>query len=482
MATATVPLKMTKNQRDCVKSRLIRQTVSSSQSTNLILALHHGFASTYHVKMWTRMFSLLDILLNPDRWADELFKNFQIVTSKNYWTESQILDWLPFIFQFGGTKLNLFYWLAHSACAIAFSSDTYEIALSPNNVQRSDVVRALQEAADVTFVEAKDESVKTSKGQHFSKQINVPSDFTLNSRVLMEDLSLLNIASDVMTPTRRSERDKNSVSRRLVRNQSSNSINSGSPTVSVRVKRNSVSSPNGSVRGSSGMRQDNALPSPYKGDDRKESDWSSLNDQPGSIAISRNEGSICSSAGPMSSNVTLGSALTSVTGITKKKPVKPQRPEKTFDFNIIDLPLLRNINRRVDLNEMVSLEYITGGSHSQIYSATWLGQSVIVKVSHIRSRWCRISLEERSMWTSNGLLFQHVFKRNARSEVLLSKYYKNDARNSLMRELMALFCSILSFCIHSRLSSSPCRYWANRRPITQWRFTSLTWNASSWRV
>jgi hypothetical protein len=297
--------------------------------------------------------------------------------------------------QFGGSKLNLFYWLAHSACAIAFASDTFEIAYSPNSsVQRIDAVRALQESENISFVEAKDETAKKANSHHFTKQINVHPDSPLNGRVLMEDLSL-STACDAMTPTRRAERDKISTSRRLVRNQSSNSINTASPTASVRVKRNSASSPNGSIRGSSGsnVRQENAQHSPFKGDDRKESDWYSGNDQAGSITPSRNEGSVCSSVGPMSSNITLGSALTSITGITRTKPLKPQRPEKTFDFNIIDLPLLRDINRRVDLNEMASLEYITGGSHSQIYSATWHGQSVIVKVSlHPESEICHQSI------------------------------------------------------------------------------------------
>lgn len=93
---------------------------------------------------------------------------------------------------------------------------------------------------------------------------------------------------------------------------------------------------------------------------------------------SRGAGSISA----CSDNITIGSALTSITGITRTKPNKPQRPLKAFDYHITDLPLLRDINRRVDLNEMVALEYVTGGSHSQIYSAMWHGQSVIVKVRY----------------------------------------------------------------------------------------------------
>lgn len=281
--------------------------------------------------------------------------------------------------------MNLFYWLAHSACAIAFTADSFESTYSPSTqVQRIDAVRALQESADISYVEAKDEATKKANSQNFTKQINVHPDSPGNGRVLTEDLSLF-IVCDTMTPTRRAERDKNSISKRLIRNPSGSSINTGSPTASLRAKRSTASSPNGSVRGSLGgnVRQESAQHCSSKGDDRKESDWYSGNDQGGSITPSRNEGSVCSSMGPMSSNITLGSALTSITGITRTKVTKAHRPESTYDFNIIDLPLLRDINRRVDLNEMASLEYITGGSHSQIYSATWHGQSVIVKVSFL---------------------------------------------------------------------------------------------------
>lgn len=279
--------------------------------------------------------------------------------------------------------MNLFYWLAHSACAIAFTADSFETTHSPStHVQRIEAVRALQESPDITFVEAKDEATKKANYQNFTKQINVHPDSPANGRILMEDLSL-SVVCDSMTPTRKAERDKNSSSRRLISNPSGSSINTGSPTASLRIKRSTASSPNGSVRGSLGsnVRQESAQHGSFKGDDRKETDWYSGNDQGGSITPSRNEGSVCSSMGPMSSNITLGSALTSITGITRTKATKAHRPESTYDFNIIDLPLLRDINRRVDLNEMASLEYITGGSHSQIYSATWHGQSVIVKVS-----------------------------------------------------------------------------------------------------
>jgi hypothetical protein len=47
---------------------------------------------------------------------------------------------------------------------------------------------------------------------------------------------------------------------------------------------------------------------------------------------------------------------------------------------VVDLPLLRDIDRKVDLNDVVGLEYLSTGSNSQIYSAVWNNQRVIVKV------------------------------------------------------------------------------------------------------
>jgi hypothetical protein len=51
-----------------------------------------------------------------------------------------------------------------------------------------------------------------------------------------------------------------------------------------------------------------------------------------------------------------------------------------FSFFIDDLPIKRDVNRNVDLEELVDLEYITEGSSSHIFSAVWQDQPVIVKV------------------------------------------------------------------------------------------------------
>lgn len=51
-----------------------------------------------------------------------------------------------------------------------------------------------------------------------------------------------------------------------------------------------------------------------------------------------------------------------------------------FAFFIDDLPIKRDVNRNVDLEELVDLEYITEGSSSHIFSAVWQDQPVIVKV------------------------------------------------------------------------------------------------------
>ena len=51
-----------------------------------------------------------------------------------------------------------------------------------------------------------------------------------------------------------------------------------------------------------------------------------------------------------------------------------------FSHHIDDLPVLRNLNGMVDLDEMKDLEYLTEGSHSHIFSAHWKGQPVIIKM------------------------------------------------------------------------------------------------------
>lgn len=76
-----------------------------------------------------------------------------------------------------------------------------------------------------------------------------------------------------------------------------------------------------------------------------------------------------------------GTALTSISNLSRViKPIKSSRVNTQFDFDVTDLPLLRDIDRRVDLNDVIGLEYLSSGSNSQIYSAVWQGQRVIVKV------------------------------------------------------------------------------------------------------
>jgi hypothetical protein len=51
-----------------------------------------------------------------------------------------------------------------------------------------------------------------------------------------------------------------------------------------------------------------------------------------------------------------------------------------FDFPIRDLPIKRNIPRNVSMNEFKNILYLATGSSSNIYSAVWDGQLVIIKV------------------------------------------------------------------------------------------------------
>ena len=60
---------------------------------------------------------------------------------------------------------------------------------------------------------------------------------------------------------------------------------------------------------------------------------------------------------------------------------EPSRDE--FGYFIDDLPVKRDILREVDLEELVDLEYITEGSSSHIFSASWRDEQVIVKVCQI---------------------------------------------------------------------------------------------------
>lgn len=57
-----------------------------------------------------------------------------------------------------------------------------------------------------------------------------------------------------------------------------------------------------------------------------------------------------------------------------------------FGYFIDDLPIKRDIMREVDLEELADLEYVTEGSSSHIFSASWRDEPVIVKVSQIINR------------------------------------------------------------------------------------------------
>lgn len=54
---------------------------------------------------------------------------------------------------------------------------------------------------------------------------------------------------------------------------------------------------------------------------------------------------------------------------------------KDFSFYIDDLPVKREIDRDVDVDELMDVEYLTDGSSSTIFSARWRDDEVIVKVS-----------------------------------------------------------------------------------------------------
>ena len=51
-----------------------------------------------------------------------------------------------------------------------------------------------------------------------------------------------------------------------------------------------------------------------------------------------------------------------------------------FSYFIDHLPIRSHINRNVDLDEMLDLEFLTEGSHSHVFSATWKSKPVIIKV------------------------------------------------------------------------------------------------------
>ena len=277
--------------------------------------------------------------------------------------------------QMTSSKLNLMYWLGHAACAVAFApdffeSDAYKASLlaSPKRIQAIRALQSLQSSSSMLSTEETDGIEKIADASSlahtivFSKEIHAPMEPSGTPRLDLSTSST-NCLSDITVAVKAEEREireSDIPTLKLLKEDRGGS----SPSIKP-LKRNSQSngdskrdmfpqSSNMSVGGGSVITTDSAY---Y--DKGRDSD--------------------CSSVGAQ----TMGSALTSVTGIGKLKPMRSIRSLKGFDFSIIDLPLLRNINRRVDLNEMVSLEYVTGGSHSQVYSAMWNNQSVVVKVKCI---------------------------------------------------------------------------------------------------
>jgi hypothetical protein len=74
------------------------------------------------------------------------------------------------------------------------------------------------------------------------------------------------------------------------------------------------------------------------------------------------------------------SSVDSVDSFPVNARAKYKAPKQAFDFHICKLPLLRVIDRHVDLKELEGLEFVAEGSHSEVYAATWRGKTVIVKV------------------------------------------------------------------------------------------------------
>ena len=224
-------------------------------------------------------------------------------------------------------------------------------------------MKALQASGNSSVIddigdEAKDAESKRAQSMHYTRQINVPLEVPPTPGTPPDDAS---VSTDVLSIACLSDMTDMKLCEdapptlKLLKDESTRSANVTRAKVLPRL---------GSV-GSVGERRTS---SPKIESITPRSDYEE--------GYYKGGGSVCSSVGGQ----TMGSALTSVTGVSRLKPIKLMRPAKFFDFNIVNLPLLRDINRRVDLNEMVSLEYIAGGSHSQVYSAMWNNQSVIVKV------------------------------------------------------------------------------------------------------
>lgn len=54
-----------------------------------------------------------------------------------------------------------------------------------------------------------------------------------------------------------------------------------------------------------------------------------------------------------------------------------------FSFDLAQLAVSRNIARGLHLDDMVGVEYITTGSNSHIFGATWNNQAVVIKVWNV---------------------------------------------------------------------------------------------------
>ena len=52
-----------------------------------------------------------------------------------------------------------------------------------------------------------------------------------------------------------------------------------------------------------------------------------------------------------------------------------------FEFTSLALQQRRDIDRRINLDEMGNVKYLCAGSNSHIFSASWQNQNVIIKVS-----------------------------------------------------------------------------------------------------
>ena len=326
---------------------------------------------------------------------------------------------LLYILQFTAQKTNLFYWLGHSACAVAFAADPVEADDKQRQIEKTstsehfgrDVLHIFEDSASTPTVSTSNNNSQTNDSERsikitFSSQIVAPQDATGDVKLFIENSSVSSNVSDSSTRGTRhgdqSTADLRRMDLELIYNASSNLRNSSE---SLKINRNSAASQSSRVERNEIMvtkGKSNTPSTPVRRGSLNYQEISAIRKEANhvvtsSTACSNERDRPCgpeqsesgnqsrgASVSVCSDNVTMGSALTSITGITRTKPNKPQRPMKAFDYHITDLPLLRDINRRVDLNEMVALEYVTGGSHSQIYSAMWHGQSVIVKVRNAK--------------------------------------------------------------------------------------------------